>query len=719
MSSDSLPLDPRALIEHREFVRMLAKSLLADEHAAQDVAQDTLLTLITHPPRSFESVRGWLAQVTRNRVHNVRREKDRRTGREALVARREADDAIPASHERLELQHRVVESVLALREPYKTVIVLTYYDGLSTAEIAGRQNVPAGTVRAQLSRAHEMLRQKLDAEFGGKRNVWSAALTAWTTRSSAGASGAKLAATTLIAASIVVVAAGVWIWSGHGSTLDGPVIADAPTISNANSDPNPGPQSLESSPTQSPESEHSSRAPVEASVLAAVSAPSELDALVTESRQIQLLLRERLLTPDAALVAARRDLAALPDVHYTRLWQRGALGADFNNQVGLRGAGAYFSFATGLQDYDSEPDLSLDLAFQSEFYGGSAGAVARLDGVRLADLRLGGSPCPSSVASDTWSTLWEESKMDEKEIPSQFYSRVRKIADDAWQRQTNVPVLGGTYLVRHASTGEHDLVAAFEVIERDEKSCTIAWRVLERWPIVSKRKFDKKDPLADVPPPPAKMRSLSTDALVARREELSALGAKLILDPPRDLSPALAKYASQRDGGLARIAERSRWDSLLSIDGGGAYWSFTQRSNDYQKEAQIELQQGRFTSGFAGHDRGYVLDLGETPLDRVDVGLRLPALDERGQMAAEFLRDLAPAPLSADRNDLEISGDDHARASKLGLLSGARSMVGHSYLVRSVQTNQQDVLAAFQVLARDEGGLTIAWKILRQQPASR
>ncbi len=306
--------------------------------------------------------------------------------------------------------------------------------------------------------------------------------------------------------------------------------------------------------------------------------------------------------------------------------------------------------------------------------------------------------------------------MDENSIPSAFKMRLQRIE----QSSTAGVAVGRTYLLRSLSTGEHDILGAFEVLAQDDKSATIAWRVLKRWEIPRTRSSDWPDPLAHVPPPPENLSALSTDELIGRRTDLAARAEKKILDPSEGLDPDLRKkYAAQPNGGLARIAERGRWDALLSMDGGGAFWSFTQRSNDCQKEAQITLQQGRFTSGFAGRDRGYVLDLGAMPLG--DVGLRsdFPLLDQRGREATAFLFDLSPVPMAANRTDLEISQADNERAGELGLRHGAQATIGHTYLVRSVQTDKQDVLAAFQVLARDEGGLTLAWKILRQQPASR
>src|SRR5262249_51648665 len=101
------------------------------------------------------------------------------------------------------------EAVLALREPYQSVIVLAYYEGLSAADIARRRNVPAGTVRAQLSRAFELLRATLDAETDGGRSAWSAALAGLGSPSRPAAVGTSASTSTTVLAACAIVAGGL------------------------------------------------------------------------------------------------------------------------------------------------------------------------------------------------------------------------------------------------------------------------------------------------------------------------------------------------------------------------------------------------------------------------------------------------------------------------------------------------------------------------------
>ncbi len=68
--------------------------------------------------------------------------------------------------------------MLALEEPYRSVVIAAYYEGLEPNEIARRRRVAPGTVRSQLSRAIEQLRERLDREGGGRFRDWRPALVA-------------------------------------------------------------------------------------------------------------------------------------------------------------------------------------------------------------------------------------------------------------------------------------------------------------------------------------------------------------------------------------------------------------------------------------------------------------------------------------------------------------------------------------------------------------
>jgi RNA polymerase sigma factor (sigma-70 family) len=163
-----------ALVQHGHFVRRLARTLALDENEAEDLAQGTWLVALRQAPSSIQRPRAWLASVLRSVAFTRRRAESRRRARSALTETREDAQAADCETEELELQQNVVAAVLELDPPYRSVIVLRYYRGLSLAEIAHRTGAPVETVRTRLKRGHELLRRKLDREYGD-RTTWCVA----------------------------------------------------------------------------------------------------------------------------------------------------------------------------------------------------------------------------------------------------------------------------------------------------------------------------------------------------------------------------------------------------------------------------------------------------------------------------------------------------------------------------------------------------------------
>ncbi|MDH3591469.1 MAG: hypothetical protein OER88_06300 [Planctomycetota bacterium] len=76
--------DPKLLAEHLPLVERLARRLVLDPNAADDVVQETLLAAMKNPPR--RSWRGWLARVVRNLAYRSLRSDERRRRREHRAA---------------------------------------------------------------------------------------------------------------------------------------------------------------------------------------------------------------------------------------------------------------------------------------------------------------------------------------------------------------------------------------------------------------------------------------------------------------------------------------------------------------------------------------------------------------------------------------------------------------------------------------------------------
>ena len=172
-----MPSDPdiEGLLNQAEGLRALARSLVLDQHDVDDLIQDAWLVALERRPDLLASPRGWMARVLRNLAFQLARKR----GRQREV--RLAAEALPGgdlegfSLERLEVHRQLVDMVEALAEPYRGLVMLRYFEGLTPREIAQRLGEKPARIRNRLSRALAQLREGLDRKDAGRRG-WVVAL---------------------------------------------------------------------------------------------------------------------------------------------------------------------------------------------------------------------------------------------------------------------------------------------------------------------------------------------------------------------------------------------------------------------------------------------------------------------------------------------------------------------------------------------------------------
>jgi len=172
MPHDPRHLDADELQTQTRSLRALARALVADEHVADDLVQDAWVTALDRPPRQGWTLASWLRGITRNHARQLAREHRRREERERIAAgpeRSPVDDGI----ERIDLLRYLLDQVRGLDEPYRSTILLRFFDGMSPRKIAHKQGVPNATVRTRLRRGVELLRARMDRKMGGDRRAWA------------------------------------------------------------------------------------------------------------------------------------------------------------------------------------------------------------------------------------------------------------------------------------------------------------------------------------------------------------------------------------------------------------------------------------------------------------------------------------------------------------------------------------------------------------------
>ena len=175
-SSASLSTSPDdlQLREHGQFLRTLARALMADEADADDVVQETLIARWLSSEK--RSSRPWLATILRRKASNAHRSERVRRDHESLAQRSLASADSTRSVERIDVAEKLLAHVRDLDVPVREAVIARYYDGLTYSQIAGRDGVPASTIKSRVQRGLEELRVQLDREEPDGRAAWMSAL---------------------------------------------------------------------------------------------------------------------------------------------------------------------------------------------------------------------------------------------------------------------------------------------------------------------------------------------------------------------------------------------------------------------------------------------------------------------------------------------------------------------------------------------------------------
>jgi len=228
---DPIPL--QTLLDQADWARRLARRLVRDEHAADDLVQRTWVAALEHPPRGAaraprSTLQGWIGSVMRNFARQDARASTRRSLREREVARSEG--AADEVEHGLELQQRLLQAMRSLAEPCRGALYARYFEGLPPREIARREGVPLKTIKSRLARGLALLRERLERDHGGDRRAWLAWIAPLAAKPalSLGILGVivdtKLKVSAACAAALLVLAVGAQLMREE---LDSPVQAPA------------------------------------------------------------------------------------------------------------------------------------------------------------------------------------------------------------------------------------------------------------------------------------------------------------------------------------------------------------------------------------------------------------------------------------------------------------------------------------------------------------
>ena len=148
---------------HASALVAVSYGIVRDRQDAEDVVHDVFLEVwrsCGDYSQARASVRTWLVMRARSRALDRLRAKHRRA---ALGASAQGETSTQTHARELALpdKQRLLSALARVPASQQGVLVLAYFEGLSTAEISLRLGIPAGTVKSRTHAALRTLRSEL------------------------------------------------------------------------------------------------------------------------------------------------------------------------------------------------------------------------------------------------------------------------------------------------------------------------------------------------------------------------------------------------------------------------------------------------------------------------------------------------------------------------------------------------------------------------------
>jgi RNA polymerase sigma-70 factor (ECF subfamily) len=161
---------------HTRTVFSICLGMLGNVHDAEDAAQESFVRGFSrvHELREDSRFRAWIVRIARNLCLDLLRRRKR--GREVLSLHGAAGNsearAGDAPHEtallRKEDRERLEKTLARLPEKYRVPLVLYYFDGHNTEDVARTLDLDPAGVLTRLSRGRRELRRMLQEQGGAE-----------------------------------------------------------------------------------------------------------------------------------------------------------------------------------------------------------------------------------------------------------------------------------------------------------------------------------------------------------------------------------------------------------------------------------------------------------------------------------------------------------------------------------------------------------------------
>lgn len=135
------------IFENKESMYRLAYTIVENDADAQDAIVKAFGNI--QRLRKKTSAKSWLMQILVNSAHDIVRKRSKWK----IVEKQLDDTAVTEAFESDEMLPIVME----LKEEFREIIILYYYEEFSVGEISRMLKIPTGTVKSRLARGRDKL----------------------------------------------------------------------------------------------------------------------------------------------------------------------------------------------------------------------------------------------------------------------------------------------------------------------------------------------------------------------------------------------------------------------------------------------------------------------------------------------------------------------------------------------------------------------------------
>lgn len=155
--------------KHGNEVLRTAYSYVKDKFTAEDIFQEVFIKVYKNLEnfRDESDIKTWIIRITINTAKDYLKSA---YSRKVVPMMEFKEDQLVSDNDFEEIENRdrdeqVKKTVMSLPEQYREVLLCVYYHDMSVADTAKSLGIAEGTVKSRLSRARDMIKNKLEGRL--------------------------------------------------------------------------------------------------------------------------------------------------------------------------------------------------------------------------------------------------------------------------------------------------------------------------------------------------------------------------------------------------------------------------------------------------------------------------------------------------------------------------------------------------------------------------